>query len=96
MFLSLHAYTASSPLQEPSDEDELDLSERSLDRLFTRLQHQRRHLPEDDHDEDIDELVARVAKLSPESRGWLKKVWHKVKPHAHKLAGQALLAAAGR
>ncbi|KAJ8043513.1 hypothetical protein HOLleu_10628 [Holothuria leucospilota] len=88
--------TASSPLEESSDEEELDLSERGLlDRFCEhRLnRHPKRGLPGDEpNDEDIDELVARVAKLNPGSRSW-SKIWHKVKSHAGKMAKFALHAA---
>ncbi|KAJ8043506.1 hypothetical protein HOLleu_10622 [Holothuria leucospilota] len=90
------AIIASSPLQKPSDKEEFDLTERSLDRLFKRLQREERHLPEDETHEDIDELVARVAKLNPGTRSW-GHVWrHYLKPHAHVLASHALTAALGR
>ncbi|KAJ8043507.1 hypothetical protein HOLleu_10623 [Holothuria leucospilota] len=59
------AIIASSPLREPSDKEEFDLRERSLDRLFKRQQREEEHHPEDEDDEDIDELEARVAKPHP-------------------------------
>ncbi|KAJ8043508.1 hypothetical protein HOLleu_10624 [Holothuria leucospilota] len=90
------AIIASSPLQEPSDEEEFHLSQRSLDRLFKRRQREEEHHhededeDEDEDDEDADEQEARVAKLHPRSRGWRDFYRNHVKPHLHTFAGHVL------
>ncbi|KAJ8043853.1 hypothetical protein HOLleu_11135 [Holothuria leucospilota] len=87
------AIIASSPAEESSDEEELDLSERGLINRFCEKRlhrHHKRGLQEDEpSDEDIDEMVARVAKLNPGSRSWGSFFGN----HAAPLAAAALHAA---
>ncbi|KAJ8043514.1 hypothetical protein HOLleu_10631 [Holothuria leucospilota] len=88
------AILASSPAEESSDEEELDLSERGLLDRFCKHRlnrhHHKRGLPGDEPNvEDFDELVARVAKLNPGSRSWRSALEH-FSHHALPLAAAAL------